>query len=87
MIPPPPQTPPAIPTLAVCVLQVLLRGSKLVVDYHNYGHTLLALSLGRQHLIVRLARQYERLFAGFAHANLCVSEAMKKDLSSSLGIQ
>ncbi len=31
--------------------------------------------------------RYERVFAGYAHANLCVSEAMKKDLRKSLGIQ
>ena len=51
------QTPPAIPTMSVVVLACVLRGTKLIVDYHNYGHTILALSLGYRHLIVRLAKR------------------------------
>lgn len=51
------QTPPAIPTLAVMVFTTILRGSKLIVDYHNYGHTLLALAHGPQHYIVQIARE------------------------------
>ncbi|XP_064406994.1 chitobiosyldiphosphodolichol beta-mannosyltransferase-like [Halichondria panicea] len=81
------QTPPAIPTLAVMVLACAIRGSKLIVDYHNYGHTILALSLGRKHTLVLLAKWYEKLTAGFSFANLCVSEAMKKDMRRSLGVR
>ena len=33
------------------------------------------------------AYRYEVMFSGFAYANLCVSEAMKKDLKRTLGIQ
>ncbi len=38
------------------VLVCAVRGSKLIVDYHNYGHTILALSLGRKHTLVLLAK-------------------------------
>lgn len=51
------QTPPAIPTLFVVVLSSIIRGSKVIVDYHNYGHTLLALTHGPEHSIVKLARE------------------------------
>lgn len=53
------QTPPAIPTLFVAVLSSILRGSKLIVDYHNYGHTLMAMSLGKKHFMVQLAKLWE----------------------------
>jgi beta-1,4-mannosyltransferase len=35
------QSPPAIPTLIIVQIVCLLRGTKLVVDWHNYGFTLL----------------------------------------------
>ena len=31
--------------------------------------------------------RYEKLLCGFAYANLCVSQAMKKDLARTLGIE
>ena len=31
--------------------------------------------------------RYEKLFAGFAYANLCVSEAMRNDLRRTLGVR
>ncbi len=31
--------------------------------------------------------RYEKIFAGFAYANLCVSEAMKKDLRESYRVK
>ena len=51
------QTPPAIPTLFVVVFSSIIRGSRLIVDYHNYGHTLLALTHGPEHATVKLARE------------------------------
>ncbi|KAL3876070.1 hypothetical protein ACJMK2_033954 [Sinanodonta woodiana] len=41
--------PPSIPTIAVSVLVCLLRWSHLVIDWHNYGYTILGLTLGNQH--------------------------------------
>ena len=35
------QTPPAIPTLTIAQIFCFFRGTKLVVDWHNYGWTLL----------------------------------------------
>jgi len=74
------QNPPAIPTLAVARLICALRRSRLVVDWHNYGYTILALRLGFGHLAVRLAQRYERWFGRRAAAHLCVTRAMARDL-------
>ena len=51
------QTPPSVPTLFVCVLVCWMRNSKLIVDIHNYGYTLLALTLGNGHPLVRISRR------------------------------
>ena len=50
------QNPPAIPSLPVAVLVCRLRSSKLVVDWHNYGYTILALTIGPAHPLVSLAK-------------------------------
>ncbi|CAG2214341.1 ALG1 [Mytilus edulis] len=79
------QNPPCIPTLAVCWLVCWLRGSKLVIDWHNYGYTILSLGVGEQHALVKIAKWYEFLFGRFSAVNFCVTNAMRTDLSS-LGI-
>lgn len=49
------QNPPGLPSIAVAWLISVLRGSRLVIDWHNYGYTIMALSHGRRHPVVRLA--------------------------------
>lgn len=80
------QTPPAIPTLFVVVVASWMRGSKLIVDYHNYAYSILALSVGSKHSLVIFSQWYERILSQFSYANLCVSEAMKKDLKKTFDI-
>ena len=46
------QNPPAIPTLFLCVLACWWHKAKLVIDWHNFGYTLMALSMGRRHPLV-----------------------------------
>ncbi|KAJ4300117.1 mannosyltransferase [Collariella sp. IMI 366227] len=41
--------PPSIPTLAIAGLICRLRNSKLIIDWHNYGWTILAGTRGRNH--------------------------------------
>lgn len=72
------QNPPSIPTLAVAALVTQLRNIRLVVDWHNFGYSILALRLGTSHPVVRLAEWYEGFFARtFASAHLAVTDAMR----------
>jgi len=87
------QNPPAIPTLAVATLVCALRGSRLVIDWHNFGYTVLRVSMlarrgqptsGRLgaggRLLIGVAEAFERICCRGATAHLCVSEAMAREL-------
>ena len=45
------QNPPSIPTLIIAIIVCRLRGSKLVIDWHNTGCSILALKLGGDGLV------------------------------------
>jgi beta-1,4-mannosyltransferase len=77
------QSPPAVPTLWVAWLAARTRAAKLVIDWHNFGDSMLALSVGASHPAVRLARWYERRLGARANAHFCVSQAMQADLAAS----
>ncbi|KAJ2391863.1 mannosyltransferase, partial [Coemansia sp. RSA 2603] len=49
------QNPPAIPTLFVARICAFLTGANLVIDWHNYGHTILGMKMGSDHPVVKLA--------------------------------
>lgn len=76
------QNPPSIPTLFVVSIVCFLRATRLVVDWHNFGYSILALKLGSNHPMVRISRLYEITFAKAANANLTVTDAMGKVLRS-----
>lgn len=80
------QNPPAIPTLLIAWMAARLRSARLVVDWHNFGHAMLALRLGARHPLVTLARWYERCIGPLADAHLCVSKAMQGALQRDMGI-
>ncbi|CAH0487796.1 unnamed protein product [Peronospora farinosa] len=71
------QNPPTIPTFVVVWLGCRLKGAKFVIDWHNLGYSLLALSLGSEHVLVKIAKWVERVFGRKADANLCVTYAMQ----------
>ena len=81
------QSPPAIPVIAVALLAARVRGARLLIDWHNFGYSMLALRLGPRHPVARLARVYERTLARHAHAHLCVSHAMKRTLETEWGLR
>lgn len=81
------QTPPAIPTLFAASLAARLRSAKLVIDWHNFGYSLLALTVGQHHLSVRFAHWYERTVGRWADAHLCVSQLMGEKLIQQWGYQ
>ncbi|EJT98956.1 beta-1-4-mannosyltransferase [Dacryopinax primogenitus] len=71
------QNPPSIPTLALVQLCARLTGSKLVIDWHNLGYSILALRLGASNPVVGLAKMFEKTFGRKAYAHLFVTHAMK----------
>ncbi|KAF3920219.1 hypothetical protein AA313_de0206642 [Arthrobotrys entomopaga] len=80
------QNPPSIPTLVVARIVAFLRNSRLVIDWHNFGYSILGLKLGNAHPLVNISRWYERTFGNGAYANFTVTNKMKRVLQSEFGI-
>ncbi|XP_030069465.1 chitobiosyldiphosphodolichol beta-mannosyltransferase isoform X2 [Microcaecilia unicolor] len=74
------QNPPGLPSIAVTWLVCCIRRSNLIIDWHNYGYTIMSLTHGKQHPIVHLAKWYEKIFGRLADYSFCVTNAMKEDL-------
>lgn len=74
------QNPPAVPAMIVCWFYCFCMNSCFIVDWHNYGYTILALTLGEKHLLVRIYKWIEFYFGAKASAHLCVTKAMREDL-------
>jgi beta-1,4-mannosyltransferase len=70
------QNPPAAPTLAVAWLAARMRGARLIVDWHNLSHAVLAVPLGEHHRAVRSLMRGERRWGRRADAHLAVSHAL-----------
>ena len=81
------QNPPAVPTLAVAWTAARMRGAKLVIDWHNLSHTILAVRLGEGHRAVRALARSERRWARRAHAHLAVSKALSDWLQREWGVR
>lgn len=76
------QNPPAVPTLAVAWTVARLRGSRLVIDWHNLSHTVAAVRLGESHRAVKALSRSERRWARRADGHLAVSKALAEWLSA-----
>lgn len=75
------QNPPSIPTLAVAYLIAPLRNTKVMIDWHNYGWTILAGTRGYRHPFVKVYKVYECVFGrAAATVNITVTRAMAKEL-------
>ncbi|KAL8775554.1 MAG: hypothetical protein Q9209_000050 [Squamulea sp. 1 TL-2023] len=74
------QNPPTIPTLMVAESICFIRNTRLIIDWHNFGYSILGLKLGLNHPIVQLSRRLERGFSSRASAHLAVSNAMARVL-------
>ncbi|KAG8736980.1 mannosyltransferase [Ceratobasidium sp. 414] len=84
------QNPPSIPTLILVQFVCWVRSSKLVIDWHNLGYSILALRLGNRHMLVKMAKspygpvlkepRVERTFGQHAYLHLFVTDAMKDKL-------
>ena len=72
------QNPPSIPTLAIAGVISFLRNTRLVIDWHNLGYTILSLKIGKGHPLVQISSLYERVCSRFASAHLTVTDAMAR---------
>ena len=61
-----------MPVLMFMSLFKKVEYTKLIIDWHNYGFTILE-SVGSNRILVNLAKKYEIIFGNWAHHNLAVS--------------
>ena len=90
------QNPPSIPALVICYFASLLFNfmswllncgkTELVLDWHNYGYSIMALSLGPDHGLVKLSKKIEGYFGSRVRKSFCVSKKMKLDLLEKFGV-
>jgi beta-1,4-mannosyltransferase len=80
------QNPPAVPTLSVAAAVAKIRRARLVVDWHNLSHTILAVRLGSEHRAVRALARSEARWAKRADAHIAVSQTMADWLKREWGI-
>lgn len=82
------QNPPSIPTLGVVRFYNLFlsTGTKVVLDWHNFGYTILALKLPETHPMVKFAKFYEGFFGGRAFVHLCVTVLMGQAMRKTFGM-
>ena len=79
------QNPPGIPSILICWIICKFRGSKFIIDWHNYGYTILKVN-NRPNFLVNLAYKYEKYFGKKSDLNFCVSQAEKRDLKKQFEI-
>lgn len=81
------QNPPSIPTLIVAQFTCWLRNTRLIIDWHNFGYSILGMKLGQNHPMVKVMRHHEMAFGRYATAHFAVSNAMAKVLQEELKIR
>ncbi|RUP42885.1 hypothetical protein BC936DRAFT_137947, partial [Jimgerdemannia flammicorona] len=74
------QNPPSIPTLVVSKLVSYLRGAWLIIDWHNFGYSMLGQKFGPDHPVVKFSKWYEQTFGNKAYAHLTVTNKMAQEL-------
>lgn len=80
------QNPPAVPAMIVCWFYCFCMNSCFIVDWHNYGFSIMSLTLGEQHILVRFYKWIEFYFGRKASAHFCVTKAMRADLEKNWNI-
>jgi beta-1,4-mannosyltransferase len=78
------QNPPALPAAALAVVAAKLRRATLIIDWHNLSTAILGLRVGSDHFLVPAMERVERWLARQAEGNLCVSEALRRRVQTSL---
>ncbi|KAI5306472.1 hypothetical protein KEM56_000758 [Ascosphaera pollenicola] len=80
------QNPPSLPTILVSRIASWASHSRMIIDWHNFGFTILALKLGPAHFSVRLLEFLETRLCHLADIHFCVSQAMADALHRDLHI-
>ncbi|KAJ3305609.1 hypothetical protein HDV03_001254 [Kappamyces sp. JEL0829] len=81
------QNPPAIPTLALFQLTSFVRRVPLIIDWHNFGFSIMALDKPKSSMVVKLAMLYEIYLGSWASAHLTVTKAMGALLKQEWGVK
>ncbi|KAI9253736.1 hypothetical protein EDC94DRAFT_636553 [Helicostylum pulchrum] len=81
------QNPPSIPTLLIGRFVGTMRKAWFIIDWHNFGYSMLGMKLGSNHLVVRLAKWYEQKYGSIAYAHLTVTEKLHKELEDNWKVQ
>ncbi|KAH3902975.1 chitobiosyldiphosphodolichol beta-1,4 mannosyltransferase SCDLUD_000575 [Saccharomycodes ludwigii] len=71
------QNPPSIPILPIACFYKFIFRTKLIIDWHNFGYTILKLKLAKFHPFVIVYFMVEFIFSRFADYHLTVTNAMK----------
>ena len=81
------QNPPCVPLLLVLVLLKVtgLNRSELIIDWHNYGYSIMRVNNVNK-VLVFIAKLYEMKLAKWGDHHLCVSKAMQIDLINKFGL-
>nr|CAG8636235.1 9102_t:CDS:10 [Entrophospora candida] len=74
------QNPPSIPTLMIIQFICWIRSTNLIIDWHNFGFTILGIRLGQNSRIVKFAKWYEQFYGRRAYAHLTVTGALHREL-------
>ncbi|KAG0339236.1 alpha 1,2-mannosyltransferase 2.4.1 [Podila humilis] len=74
------QNPPSLPTLHVMQIVNWLRQRHLVIDWHNYGESVVANRLGANSIFTKAISLYERFWGFKATIHITVSRTMARDL-------
>lgn len=82
------QNPPSIPTLMVVSIISYLKGASMIIDWHNYGYTILSMNVkSSKHPLVRFSKWFEGFFGYLSDKNICVTKAMQIDLKSKWNVK
>lgn len=63
-----------------------IRNTGLVIDWHNFGYSILGLKLGPRHPLVMISALYENIFSRFATHHFTVTDAMARVLKKKYGV-
>jgi beta-1,4-mannosyltransferase len=64
-----------------------MRKAWLIIDWHNFGYSILGMKLGADHKIVKFAKWYEQKYGKTAYAHLTVTDKMHQELENNWKVQ